>query len=251
MTNNNDRSRRGAYALTGKKRGIGWLPWLLLALLLLLAIGTWLLIRNSNDDDDAALTPDAAALTTVAMADQTAAAGTAPIASNADTPATADDGGGATVTTMSSSDGASGSPSAPTSAPTATPGTPSDPSTAPPLTANGQDVVALAADPTKLATLVGSPASGRATVESVVSDEGFWIGSGPTSRVFVLLTPDARGGNGESPFQVAAGQTILLEGTANTISERIPSDITDADGKSQLQNQNFVVDVTSVALATP
>lgn len=50
-------------------------------------------------------------------------------------------------------------------------------------------------------------------VESVVADEGFWVGDGPGMRVFVRLTPEARNSSGESPFQVEAGQTIELEGT--------------------------------------
>ena len=282
MTTNQNEDRRGAYALTGKKRGIGWLPWLLLALLLLLALGVWLLVRISDDDDAGATSDPAPNTVTVSRDDaqsgesatvsiataagsaaETSAStgvGSGTITSSANTPdaitpndtsqsptatSTTNPGGatqsaGSSDTAAAAQTGASSSSSNPASGSTDTS----------PLTADGQDILALAAEPTMLATLIGRPATGRATVESVVSDEGFWIGANPTSRVFVLLTQAARDNYSESPFQVAAGQTILLEGTANTVNGRIPSDVTEADGKDQLDSQNFVIDATSVELTS-
>jgi hypothetical protein len=48
-----------------------------------------------------------------------------------------------------------------------------------PLAANGQDLVAISGIGTggTLASLVDQPAAGQATVQSVISDEGFWVGT--------------------------------------------------------------------------
>jgi len=45
----------GARSATGRrKHGLGWLPWLLLLLILAIAVGAFFLIREINEDDESA-----------------------------------------------------------------------------------------------------------------------------------------------------------------------------------------------------
>jgi len=58
-------------------------------------------------------------------------------------------------------------------------------------------------------SLVGQPATAQlATVQSVPADEGFWVGTSDTNRIWVQLT-----GAGESPQTVKAGDHITFTGT--------------------------------------
>ena len=123
-------------------------------------------------------------------------------------------------------------------------------STAAGLKAGDQDLVALAGGGS-LASAVGQPVTGTAKVESVVSDEGFWVGSSATDRVFVYLTPQARQSSGESGFQVQAGQTVQLQGTTVAIGD-LPDAIAgveEAEGLSQLRQQGALVQAERVTLA--
>jgi hypothetical protein len=59
-----------------------------------------------------------------------------------------------------------------------------------------------------LPSLLGQTATGRAVrVQSVPADEGFWIGTGETERVWVQLTSDD-----ESPVAIAEGALLDLSG---------------------------------------
>jgi len=116
------------------------------------------------------------------------------------------------------------------------------------LTANGQDVLAVAGDPAALAALASGAVSGRAPVESVVSDEGFWVGTSPETRVFVFITEAARGTQGESPFQVAPGQIVELSGTLEPAASIIPQDLDEADGRSQLEAQGMAIAAQTLQL---
>jgi hypothetical protein len=71
--------------------------------------------------------------------------------------------------------------------------------------------VAGAAGPNgELTALVGRPVTAQSVaVQSVPSDEGFWVGTSETDRVWVELTVPP----GESPYQVLAGQTVGFDGT--------------------------------------
>jgi hypothetical protein len=77
------------------------------------------------------------------------------------------------------------------------------------LTAGATSVFAAAAAGGQgLAALTGQTATGHAVpVESVPADEGFWIGTGVTDRVWVQLTT-----NGESAITITAGQLLDLAG---------------------------------------
>jgi hypothetical protein len=116
------------------------------------------------------------------------------------------------------------------------------------LTAGQQALLPLPAG--GLAALAGQPAEGRSvTVESVIADEAFWVGSSATDRVLVVLTPEARGTDGESPFQVEAGQLVNLTGTVTAL-DRDPADfgLDAAEGADQLSTQGAYVLATSVEL---
>jgi hypothetical protein len=118
-----------------------------------------------------------------------------------------------------------------------------------PLSAGGTDL--LNAPGGRLGALTGERAAGTARVESVVADEGFWVGTDATRRVFVLLTPQARRSAGESAFQVQPGQTVSLEGTVKASSPEFAqaAGVTDAEGARLLVTQGGYVEATEVRLA--
>ena len=177
---------------TDRKTPLGWLPWLLLGLLLLTLLAAALLARAADGSADAQ-------------------------ARSGDRAASSQDGGGA---------GRTGS-----------------------LTADGQDLLAVQGG--RIGTLEGSQASGTARVESVVADEGFWVGSDAADRVFVFLTPEARRSAGESGFQVEPGQTVSLQGTVKASSAGFAqrAGVSDAEGAQQLVEQGGYVEATEVRLA--
>lgn len=119
----------------------------------------------------------------------------------------------------------------------------------PTLSAGGRDVFQAAAAG-GLAGLVGQQVRGTgATVESVVADEAFWVGS-PGRRVLVFLTPQARTKAGESPFQVQAGQRITLTGSVKPLPADItPFGVDQNEGIGELRSQAHFVEATSVALS--
>lgn len=120
---------------------------------------------------------------------------------------------------------------------------------APSLTAGGQDLLALEGG--RLGSLEGQRAEGTARVESVVADEGFWVGQDARNRVFVFLTPQARRSAGESGFQVEAGQTVSLRGTVKASSAQFAerAGVSADEGAQQLVEQAGYVEATEVRLA--
>ena len=76
------------------------------------------------------------------------------------------------------------------------------------------------------------------------------VGTGPGERLLVVLTSEARGTEGESPFQVEAGQAIELEATVTAL-DGDPADFgLDADeGADELTTQGVYLLATSVALS--
>ena len=203
---------------TARKAPLGWLPWALLGLLALLVAGTFLLI-NAVDDDG----PDGAAGDTLGQA------------GSGGSGLDGQDGDGKVAGTEeeSASEGDDAAPDAGAS-----------------LTADGEDVLAAAARGS-LADRAGQAVTGTAVVESVVSDEGFWVGSSAQDRVFVFLTPEARQSQGESGFQVTAGQTVQLEGALTTLEEspEVAEGVTADEGADQLTEQGAYVRADSVTLA--
>ena len=213
------------------KKPLGWLPWaLLLGLLALLALV--FLIINA-DDDDGPEGPAGDSLGQVSSGDGSSIKG---------------------------SDGASGEPSAATDqSPAPTDTQPSQPSAAggapggagadAQLKVGQQDLLALSGG--SLADQVGQPVTGSTKVESVVSDEGFWAGNSPAERTFVYLTPEARKANGESKFQVKAGQTVNVTGTMETpqSAPKAVAGVTANEGLDQLTKQGALVSAATVELA--
>lgn len=110
----------------------------------------------------------------------------------------------------------------------------------------------LAAPGGRIGELAGQPAEGTALVESVVADEGFWVGESASQRVFVFLTPEARQSAGESGYQVEAGQTVAIAGTVQRsdagFADRVG--VTAAEGRQQLLDQGGYVEATQVRLAS-
>ena len=212
----------------GRKKKAAWLLPLLLLLAILAAGAIFLIVRNAGDDNDKkgidvtndqgasanTTDPDAAATTTTAAGDTTS-----------------------------------------TVAPNATPTTgPNQTTTAPSSTSSGElssGTRALLPPPASgLGDLIGDTASGTATVESVVADEGFWVGEGPGDRVFVDLSPEARSTTGESPFQVEAGQKITLDGTVKAA----PADpstlgVTEAEGGPELTTLGGYIEASKIELS--
>ena len=100
--------------------------------------------------------------------------------------------------------------------------------------------------------LSGQAVSGEAVVvESVVADEGFWVGSSASDRIFVLLLPEARGSGGESPFQVRAGQRVELVGRLRPVPTNLAGlGVDDAEGAAQLRSQGQYIEANSVRLSS-
>ena len=222
-----------------RKAPLGWLPWALLGLLALLAAATFLLI-NAVDDDG----PDGAAGDTLG---QVGSGGSGIDGQDGDgkIAGTEEDGaeqggaeGGSAGGAASAAPEASAAPDAGSTGGGAS------------LTANGEDLLA-AATGGSLAGRAGQAVTGTATVESVVSDEGFWVGSSAEDRVFVFLTPEARQSQGESGFQVTAGQTVQLEGAVTALEEspEVAEGVTADEGAEQLSTQAAYVRADSVVLA--
>jgi len=89
-----------------------------------------------------------------------------------------------------------------------------------------------------LASFVGKGAEGvAAPVESVVADEGFWVGQSPTNRLFVHLDVA-----GESRQQVRAGQRVSFNGTVMKLSDD-PAELglEPGEGATQLKKQGAYV----------
>jgi hypothetical protein len=96
----------------------------------------------------------------------------------------------------------------------------------------------------------GQTVQGRGVVvQSVVADEGFWVGADETNRLFVHLSDAAKASQGESPFQVKAGQRVDFTG----IVTPAPADagalgVTAAEGADRLRTQGQYLELSSVAL---
>lgn len=231
-----DGTTRGASSVGGdRKRRAGWLPWLVLGALALLGLLAFLLLRNAGDDGD----DQGIDTTNDAAAETDAGSGT-------------DDGTGtAGGTDDGSGDDATATTAAPSTTADAGTGSGTDDGSGSGggiLTAGGQDVFS-AAGSGGLASLSAQPVEGQGvTVESVVADEGFWVGTA-AQRVFVFLTPEARTSEGESPFQVEAGQRIDVTGTLQPVPADIaPFGVEAEEGADELIGQGQYVEATAIEL---
>jgi hypothetical protein len=83
-------------------------------------------------------------------------------------------------------------------------------------------------------------------VESVPADEGFWVGTSTTDRVWVQLTV----GNAESPFRVEAGDRVSFLGTVRPAPPNFADDIglTGEEGAQQLADLGQYIAVDGAAV---
>lgn len=110
------------------------------------------------------------------------------------------------------------------------------------LTAAGQALLPLPAG--GLGEYSDQPAEARGVaVQSVVADEGFWVGDSEEDRIFAFLEI-----GGESAPQIVAGQPVTFTSTLRAI----PADtaatfsVTPEDGLDQLTQQGHYLEVTEV-----
>ena len=99
-----------------------------------------------------------------------------------------------------------------------------------------------------LTPLLGQTASGRAVpVQSVPADEGFWIGTGPTDRMWVQLSTST-----ESAVQIVPGQLLDLSGpvVSHGADFAAKAGVSAQDGAEQLTRQaaHLEVDPNQVAV---
>ena len=103
------------------------------------------------------------------------------------------------------------------------------------LVAQGDAAGALAGVEGQEATATG------VQVLSVPADEGFWVGSSETDRVWVQLTGEA----GESPYQVTEGDTVDFVGAVVAHDEAFAGEVglAESDGAAQLTEQAHHIEV--------
>lgn len=232
-----------AYSATGRRKApLAWLPWAALLLLLILAGIVFLIARNVGDDGD---DPGVDVVDDAGSGDENSV-GPAGTAAGADQDAGDKAAGSGDPAPIPEASGATTAPAAAAAA-----------GSGPAVSSGAASAVLVAGDqpilplPTSgLAALAGQAVTGTAvTVESVVADEGFWVGTSPTDRVFVVLTPAARTSQDESPFQVEAGQSINLQGTLIPLAGGPETLGVDPDeGADQLVQQGHLVEATSITL---
>ncbi len=118
------------------------------------------------------------------------------------------------------------------------------------LVSGEQDLLQLVAGgdaATAFAEFAGQPATATGVqVLSVPADEGFWVGSSDTERVWVQLTGEA----GESPYQVQEGDRVDFEGSVVAHDEAFAGEVgvDEADGAGQLTEQGHHVEVAKSAV---
>jgi hypothetical protein len=238
-----ERRSTGAVSVRGgavRKTPLGWLPWTALLLAGIIGLGALLIARNVGDAGD---DPG------VDLTDNAAAEGQDPEGPDANRNDGTDSGGdpddGATGATGS---GATAGSSTASSAAPAAGGAPAA-TGAGAVTANGQALLPLPAG--GLAAFADQAAEGKGVnVESVVADEGFWVGSDPNNRVFVFLSDEAKAAEGESPFQVKTGQQVDFSGTVKALpNDLTPFGVDRSEGADQLRQQGHYIELRSVALA--
>jgi hypothetical protein len=194
-------SRTGAVPVAGRPTRR---PWLLPALLGLLALIVVLFLLSRCDSDDTSTTGTTAS----PAAAPTTTTGNGMSAPAADTVASPQ-GVGQTGT------GQAGQP-----------GT---------VTAGDADLLASATAET-LSAHDGRQAVARAVkVQSVPADEGFWIGANEQDRLWVQLTDTG----GESDYKVKPGDIVDFTGTVTSAAQNFAADhgVTAAEGADQLTEQ--------------
>jgi hypothetical protein len=211
------------------KKGLAWL-WALVALavLALIAAATlFLLARNAWDEGDKSgidLTNDpsrSGEATDDAASDERSSDDDG--SSTADTDGSAGTGSGATTPTTAGAGGPG------------TGGAAADAS----LISGGQALLPVPAG--GLAAYSGQAAEATSVaVESVISDEGFWVGDSADQRVFVRLVT----GGAESPVQIERGRRVSFSGTVTPNPADLSTlGITAEEGADLLMQQGQYIDV--------
>ena len=205
--------QRGATPVGGGTRGGGRRRALLVGALLLAALVALLLLLSQCTGDDPEAVSDPAAQTSQGAGRSTSAS------AGPSSAGPSSSGSAAPSSSAAPSGGATGGGQV--------------------VTADGRSVLALAAGTDAAAALgglTGQPVSATgARVLSVPADEGFWLGTSETERVWVQLTGEA----GESPYQVQEGDLVAFEGTveAHDAAFAEQAGVDDAEGAQQLADQ--------------
>lgn len=229
----------GARPIAGpaKKRPAWLLVLLGLLILLVLVVLLVLLSRCGGDDDSTSATPISSTTTA------------APPSASADPMASATMSG---APVPSASDGASAGASS-AAATTAGGDIADGAGTITTGQANGQGTLLPLANATEIGANgnLSAYTSTKATatsvrVQSVPADEGFWVGSGDSDRVWVQLT----GGSGESPFTVKKGDAVSFTGKVvkNTAGYAKSAGVADDEGRAMLTAQGQHLTVARSAL---
>ena len=95
----------------------------------------------------------------------------------------------------------------------------------------------------------GQEVRGTVEVQSVVADEGFWVGV-DDERVYVHLTREARGGGGESEATVEGGDLVTLSGELAPVADhgQDVAGVTVQEGRDQLVAQGALVRAADYSL---
>jgi len=226
--------RTGAYRLNDGKEGGKRRPWWLGLLLAALLVGGLLLLSQCGGGEDEVRSASGNAL--ASPSPTPSALGTGGPSGSADPNASSTATAEPSATATATAGGASGGNGAGSGV----------------LTAGGASLLPLqeAAPRGDLSEYAGQQATGQGVpVESVPADEGFWVGSSATDRLWVQLT-----GSSESPFQVAAGQRVSFTGTVESTSPDFPEQVgvNETEGAEQLvsQRQHVRVDRSTLELAS-
>lgn len=137
--------------------------------------------------------------------------------------------------------GANGSAAAPTAEGEAAAG----PAGAGSVAVGDVDLLSLAEDPDALAGYEGREArASSAVVESVVSDEGFWVGEAAGQRLFVFLDLEVESGPDVDPGD-EVDFTGTLEPPPFDFADRFA--VTPGEGSGDLEEQGRYLSVTQIA----
>ena len=112
------------------------------------------------------------------------------------------------------------------------------------VTVGGTDLFSLAGDPEALGNYEDEAVEATSVpVESVVADEGFWIGETDQERLFVFLNL-----TDESGPQIDEGDTVSFSGTTRPLPVDFEQrfGLTPDDGIEQLTEQGHYIEVTDI-----
>ena len=252
-----------------RRKKAGWLPWALLGLGAL-ALLAFLVLRNAGDEgDDAGVDATDEASSSAdeegdvgsdgdATADELADGGDGAGGDGEDGASGGDDGsggggdggddggdGGSSSATTAAGGGAAGSSGGAAGGGAA--GSDAAPQQGT-VTAEGTPILPAPAEGLGAFADKGAEARG-VLVQSVVADEGFWVGATEADRLFVFFAADNAGS--ESRVKVEQGQTISFD----AIVKPLPADfapafgIDEAEGAGELEGQGHYLEIAPDAVS--